>query len=656
MSGNSFRTEVEGLRAIAVLAVVGYHAFPTLIPGGFIGVDIFFVISGYLVSKNIFNDLDNKCFSIVNFYSRRIRRILPALLLVLLFVLSVGWIYMLPSEYREIGKHVVGAITFSENILYFFSDDYFDKNSLTKPLLQLWSLAVEEQFYLFWPLLLLALHSLKINYHLVLITIIIISFIASVWGGISTSKESFFLIQFRIWELAIGSLLALPALHISKSSVFQSVFCFLSTHGRYIGLGFILLGLCLIKSDSWFPGFWALLPVVGAFLVIFGNPRPTIDKLFLTNRLLTWFGQISYPLYLWHWILLSLAFIIFPDEYTRSNRIILVVISIFVSWLTFKFIESFFRSPDYFTKKLIFLFAIAFIIFLTGLSVYCNNGYSSRPVAQHYATVDAATQDWQFPKGGDSLHINNESYIGTSSRTPEIAFIGDSHADQYAPRIFELYKQAKFKESIFITLNGCPPIPNVIEIKHPKCSTFTSKIDLILNSLPSIRTIVVAGCWNCYFLLETRSTPDHNNFNYAYRLNGQDIFFRNGSGSRLALESLEIYLSALATRYKVFLVLDNHMSPENDPRFYMRNRLSTKHHSIFQKGIHLDKEQLALNIKMNEVARRAGVQVIDPLHSLCPEQRCAVFSAPGIPIFKDSHHLRSSFVIEHAAFIDQAQQ
>ena len=458
-----------------------------------------------------------------------------------------------------------------------------------------------------------------------------------------------------MWELGLGSLLALllaPESRFSNSNGFVSL---LRTYSAYAGMLCILVGVITIRSDFWFPGWWAVLPTFGAFLIILGHPASGIGRYVLSNPLLVWFGRISYPLYLWHWVLLCFAYVIYPEGYSRTTRILLITLSIFLSWLTFRFIEKPFRNPSHSGKKVFALLVGMITLFFFGLLSYLNQGYPNRYFAQHYMSVEGAIQDWQFPKGGAEISVNGEAYTTTSIRDPLIAFIGDSHMIQYGPRILDQYQKGQFQESIFITFNGCPPIPHVFEDKHPNCQSFIPKIDRVLDSLPSIKTVVISGCWNCYFLLETQPVPDSNNFNYVYRTNDREAFFRNGRGSQLALESLESYLSVLAKKYQVFLIVDNQMSNQNDPKQLIKNRLKLYQGEQLQAFLPLSEDQKRLNLNMQEIARRAGAKVIDPLPFLCPEDQCPIFSAPGIPIFKDNHHLRSSFAIDHTHYIDRVQ-
>ena len=652
MSDHQYRIDIEGLRAIAVLSVVGFHASPNWVAGGFVGVDIFFVISGFLITRNIYSSQLNQSFSLSDFYSRRVRRIFPALCIVLLFSGLMGWFYLLAYEYTNLGKHIAGAAGFIENILYFKEQGYFDENSLNKPLLQLWSLGVEEQFYLGWPLLLWLTNRLRLNPTPVIVAVIMLSFLCNITGGVSSSTASFFLVQSRIWELALGALLALPMFQCSHVNKWGAL---VHRMAPYLGLSLIFISVFLFSKNLWFPGWWALMPCMGAFLVIYGNSESAISRYFLSHKVLVWMGKISFPLYLWHWVLLSFLFILFPEAFTRSARFIVVFVSIVLSWVTYQYIETPFRANHNVARK-VTLLAVAMVGLLTfGLAVYLSGGFQGRYFPKNYEEIENAIVDWQFPKGLVSQAVQGQSYLSTSKSSPVIAFIGDSHIEQYAPRVLALYKSHQIDESAFITSAGCPPIPSVFEDKHPDCAIFINKIETILKALPSIKVVVIGGCWNCYFGHETNPIPDFNNFNYVYRANHVEAYFRNGNGSDYAMRSLESYLMKLSENYKVFLILDNQIGDENDPRHVIKNRFNFYSNVALNGQLTLSDEQKSRSKRMREIATLAGVSVIDPLQELCPFGVCPIYSSAGIPIFKDNHHLRSSYVADHATFIDQVQ-
>jgi len=277
-----YRPDIDGLRAVAILSVVGFHAFPEWIKGGFIGVDIFFVISGYLISTIIFDSLEHKHFSFAEFYSRRIKRIFPALLVVLVSCLVFGWFALLADEYKQLGKHIAGGAGFVSNFIFWNESSYFDNAAETKPLLHLWSLGIEEQFYIVWPLLLWLAWKQRFNFLSITLAVVLISF----WLNISKVGEdavaTFYSPQTRFWELLAGSILAYVTLHRPQFKhsfdtwLGKIIFAHPSDVGgntlrnikAFVGAGLIAAGILVIGKENHFPGWWALLPTLGAVLLI----------------------------------------------------------------------------------------------------------------------------------------------------------------------------------------------------------------------------------------------------------------------------------------------------------------------------------------------------------------------------------------------------
>jgi peptidoglycan/LPS O-acetylase OafA/YrhL len=331
----NYRPDIDGLRAIAVLSVVGFHAFPGLIRGGFIGVDIFFVISGFLISTIIFGNLQNNSFSYKEFYQRRVRRIFPALIVVLFTCLVVGWFGLMSDDYQQLAEHTLGGATFASNFVLWQESGYFDNSAGEKPLLHLWSLAIEEQFYIFWPLILGWVWQRKWNFLLVTSAVAVLSFGVNLWSLPEHATAAFYSPLARFWELMIGGILAYAVLFkpdiVAKHRNAQAT----------AGAALLCFGLALITEASAFPGWWALFPTLGAALLIAAGPDAWFNRIALSNKGAVWFGKISYPLYLWHWPLLSLALIMNDYEpTTRTARVGLVLLSILLAWLTYKVIET----------------------------------------------------------------------------------------------------------------------------------------------------------------------------------------------------------------------------------------------------------------------------------------------------------------------------
>jgi peptidoglycan/LPS O-acetylase OafA/YrhL len=382
----SYRPEIDGLRAFAVISVVVFHAFPNLIKGGFIGVDIFFVISGFLITGHIFEKLDEDRFEFLDFYARRIRRIFPALILVMISSLAFGWFALLADEYAKLGEHVAGGAAFILNFMLVYEAGYFDTAAETKPMLHLWSLAVEEQFYIFWPAFLWIAWRFKFNLLTITILVAIMSFYLNIRFVQSKPIQTFFWPVGRLWELLSGSAVAwlllyesealsrirlgidrilLKIIYSKKITADGSTFSNLTS---IFGILFLIFGVFGINEDLAFPSQWTLIPVLGAILIIMAGSKALFSRLFLMNKLAIWFGLISYPLYLWHWPILSYLKIIEGDSQNINLRGAVLVLSISLAWLTYKYIEAPIRFGM--LKRRISAFLIGFSLFLVGVSGY----------------------------------------------------------------------------------------------------------------------------------------------------------------------------------------------------------------------------------------------------------------------------------------------
>ncbi|WP_417833956.1 acyltransferase family protein [Thalassospira xiamenensis] len=355
---SSYRAEIDGLRAFAVLSIVTYHAFPLWITGGFTGVDVFFVISGFLITSHIFEKLDSGTFSFFDFFQRRIRRIFPALILVMASSLVFGWFVLLDDEYAQLGKHVASGAAFIVNFVLANEVGYFDISGELKPMLHLWSLAVEEQFYIVWPLCLW--FAWKKNFNLLTVTVIVllISFFYNIILVSGNPTETFYWPFSRFWELMSGSVLAWCSLQ-SRKSLLSDKIANIKYLGHSIGkvnlilqgatainvmslLGFLLLAasVLLINNSLSFPSGWAFLPVLGTLFVLGGGDKAWLNRVFLMNPLAVWFGLISYSLYLWHWPILSYLHIIEDGTPNKYVRIAAIIVAIFLAWVTYQFTEK----------------------------------------------------------------------------------------------------------------------------------------------------------------------------------------------------------------------------------------------------------------------------------------------------------------------------
>jgi peptidoglycan/LPS O-acetylase OafA/YrhL len=311
-----YRPDIDGLRALAVLSVVTFHAFPGWIRGGYIGVDVFFVISGFLISGILFEHLASGIFSFSGFYARRVRRIFPALLLVLLACLAFGWFWLLSDEYAQLGKHIAAGAGFASNLVLWSEAGYFDNSAETKPLLHLWSLGIEEQFYLVWPLLLWLTWKLRLNLLTLTVLVALGSYYLSIQGIEHDAAATFYSPLTRFGELLSGAFLARIELHRKASHAaatlklddwFSRVIyehpgeadgTTLANVASALGLLLLAYGVWRMDGEIGCPGKWALVPVLGAALIISAGQKAWINRVLLSNRIAVWIGLISYPLYL----------------------------------------------------------------------------------------------------------------------------------------------------------------------------------------------------------------------------------------------------------------------------------------------------------------------------------------------------------------------
>ncbi|WP_260858598.1 acyltransferase family protein [Paraburkholderia sp. BCC1885] len=425
-----YRADIDGLRAVAVLAVVVFHAFPAALPGGFVGVDIFLVISGYLITGILLGDLWADQFSVSRFYARRARRIFPALLTVLLATWAIGWSCLTSDEYKELGKHVLAGAGFLSNWALWTEAGYFDQTASAKPLLHLWSLGVEEQFYIVWPFLLLVAFKAR-RVALFCAAVGLASFMCNLWLTQYHPSAAFYWPMSRIWELAAGAGLAISREHVVTTRRTPA------TENALSLAGFLLcvVSFSALNSKLAFPGGWAILPVLGAVALISADPDSLVNRYVLSNRVAVWFGKISYALYLWHWPLLSFAFIMAGDEPSSTVRTGIVVISIGLAWLTTISIEQPVRLGPPARWKLIVPCVLMLGIAYLGGMTYARGGLGFRkgysPDADAGTATLGAGHEFVNPACGiSSADQRLFPFCATDRRSPSHFVVwGDSKAD-----------------------------------------------------------------------------------------------------------------------------------------------------------------------------------------------------------------------------------
>lgn len=503
----SYRPDIDGLRAIAVLLVLFYHVFPNSIKGGFIGVDIFFVISGYLISGIILNALNENRFSFKDFFFRRIKRIYPVLMLVLFTSYTLGWFFLMPKEFKELNKHILGGVGFVANFTLWQDSGYFDSLPELKPLMHLWSLGIEEQFYLVWPLSLFIFWKFHSRFVLIFGFAITLSFIANIFF-IKTNPEAVFYFPFtRFWELMIGSLLALLGLKkkIELTKINENILSIL-------GFVFILIATTKLNKHSSFPGWWAILPTIGSAFIIQGK-NSWLNKNILSNKFAVWIGLISYPLYLWHWLIISFTYYVIGDLPYKLDRIGIIVLSFLLSWVSFRFIESPIRHGKKSGKIVLNLVFISFIIGVISFSSFKLNGIPER-MEKKLANMPLElremlnpdfggfiAKDWRehscfLAKGENEKNFKPECV--DNSNKPLVFIWGDSHAAALYSG-FKLYQAKKEFGLAQFTASACPPILNWEGNINKLCREINDHIiKKIAEIKPDIVILHASWSWNEY--------------------------------------------------------------------------------------------------------------------------------------------------------------
>ena len=445
--------EIQGLRALAAILVLVFHA--KFLPGGFVGVDIFYVISGFLITGLLLKELNsNGRISLKAFYLRRSKRLLPASFLVLFITAIVAWLLLPPISRGSIGRDLIATTLYVSNYLFaWWQNDYQNLNAVPSPFIHYWSLAVEEQFYLFWPIFIIALAKLKSSRKFLIgfWSVTIITFALGVWLTVLAPIWAFYSLPTRAWELSIGALIALlPRLQNQKRVV------------AIIGLVALLVSTFWFSEETAFPGFYALLPVLGtaALLSSIGN-WPNLIKWLAINRISLWLGKISYPLYLWHWPVLVLPIALLSRDLLVWERIVALLITVLLADLTNRFVEEPLRVKDISPRRLIQIVGLAMVLsVLLGLGIMKTTTSSILVDGKQTTLASIEARPITYENG---CHLNYHQSIsplcefGKLDSTKTVVLYGDSHAAQWFPALNKLADEKGFK-LINLTKSACPSI------------------------------------------------------------------------------------------------------------------------------------------------------------------------------------------------------
>lgn len=494
-----YRSDIDGLRAIAVLSVVIFHYFPSILPGGFVGVDIFFVISGYLITSIILRNASNNEFSFLDFYKRRVLRIFPALLTILVFCLVVGWVFLFQDDYKSIGKHVFSGAFFISNLTLWNESGYFDSQSYLKPLLHLWSLGIEEQFYIVWPLVILACFRFRETPKRLFFScavIFIISYTYSVITMNSADGVNYYSPASRFWELMVGAIVAVLKFNGIKTSI--------SKFMPLAGLVIIAGSLFFINEKMNFPGYIAVFPVFGAAIIVAYDGNRALGNRILSIKPLVCVGIVSYPFYLWHWPLYSFYRSVFADAPDVRILILMMALSLLLATLTYYLIEKPIRFGEHKKISSICLSAGVFSTGFAGIIIFLMQGVADRPVNKTAGEYASVTDVYEYYKYGElmrsgvchSVEIKIAIENGCIKKGDKNIFIiGDS----YAAALYNgLDKYIKSKNNGYVisqmTDGNAPPLfvrgkddlhRDVIDINNKR-----------LNQIKNVQPSIVLISWS----------------------------------------------------------------------------------------------------------------------------------------------------------------
>lgn len=470
-SHSQYRPDIDGLRAVAILPVVLFHAGLTAFSGGYIGVDVFFVISGYLITSLILNELNVGKFSFINFWMRRARRILPALFVVVVFTLFAGWFILFPTDYKDLGRAALTQAVFSSNIYFWLKSGYFAAPSETKPLLHTWSLSVEEQYYLFIPLTLFLLTKYLNRFsERIIFLLLVVSFLVSAWSSFAYPDAAFYLPHSRAWELLMGSLLAMVI--VRRKAVVQPA-AWVGELLSVAGLAAIIGAAMFYGKSTPFPGVAALAPCVGTAAIIWSNhDRLTYAGRVLAHPWLVGVGLISYSLYLWHWPLLAFARYSSSKELSNISAIGIALGSVLVAWLSYRYVETPFRRGPTFRRRVVTIPAAAaalILMFWSGAYVNATKGASGREAFQ------VATFDNDVRPSGQRDDLCNEvtsvrmqyDFIcrlgSVSNSKSKVLLVGDSFAAMYLKPL-EILSRAYGREVWYVKEKDMAVHPGVMKV------------------------------------------------------------------------------------------------------------------------------------------------------------------------------------------------
>lgn len=636
-----YRPDLDGVRALAILPVLFFHADIAWFGGGFVGVDVFFVLSGFFMARVILNDLERGTFSFWEFYLRRARRILPALFVMIAATSTAAWFLLMPQEFEYFANSVAAAATFTSNILFENESGYFDIAAEMKPLLHTWSLSIEEQFYVFFPIALFAAYRFaRAKVAHIMAGFLVASFVASTIFVFHKPEDAFYLLHFRVWELLAGSLIAvLPAgSHPDRTRQVMSL----------AGLAGIIASVFLFTRDMLFPGPLAAIPVLSTALIIHAAAQKGLSATLLANPLSVWIGRLSYSLYLWHWPVIVFYRYLTGHDLTFAEGLQVIAISFVLAYLSLRLVEQPARYGSLASSRLAIFGAsgtaiVAAVTF--GLVVTHLRGVPERlpaPVRDLYeATYDRSPflgPDCFANTDGDGLSVEAVKAgklcpLGAEG-TNKVQFIvwGDSHAAAMAPAIDKAARKAGVS-GLFVGRAGCPPVPNIDfgpASAVERCAQFETAVMSLIKE-KKFPYVFMTGYWPRY--VHRSDFPSENLFLDAAEMPGLDDW---SAPLRAGLKQTLTTFDHQGTR--AVLIMDVPEMGRAVPETLARAKMTGLPPEANVSTQYTLKRQALNHAVLNEAAKRHGSLIVDPMTAICDAQQCRSMVGDTV-LYADSDHI-----------------
>ncbi|MEL7428972.1 MAG: acyltransferase family protein [Pseudomonadota bacterium] len=627
-----YRPEIDGLRALAVLPVIFFHAGYSLFSGGYAGVDIFFVVSGYLITSIIVSDLSDGTFSLLGFYERRIRRIAPALFLVVIATIVIAWFVLMPRDMKDFAQSIVAVVIYSSNFLFWAESGYFESAAELKPLLHTWSLAVEEQYYILFPVMMIVFWKWARHAIIVIFAIIGIASLAlAQWGALNAPSAAFYLLPFRAWEILLGALAAM-AMHKKSRPLMNPL---LNQFASLAGLCMIGATVFLYDASTGFPGLPALLPTMGACLIIIAAHEGTLAQKILSQRWIVLVGLLSYSAYLWHQPLFAFSRYFLVEKLSLSFSVSLIALTFLLSYLSWRFVERPFRNQNFLSQKQVYGISSLLGGTLVAFGLYVNeeDGLPGRYDGEilKILSVEEGWQDNHACTFATDKEL--EKFEACTAQGRFVYLFGDSHAGAISKPL----RAALEKQGISLvswSMGGCLPVTGTTvlpQAANEEC--IAAKEQAFSYAMANPAPMILAARWRLHF----------DGTRYDNGEGGVEL----GSPMRSVIEETgegDIYqftaekLSAIASGMPLIVVNQIPEAGWNVPsrvaRFVMAGQAGEEVTTDYD--LYLEKN-MQVNAMLNRISGDVAIVKADELVCSKDTRRCVQF-AEKKPLYRDEDH------------------